>query len=216
MTLEVDIDRQIRSCDRLMGNLQATAGLYQSESQNLSDLQTQLETETAARDVLNLVAEEFFDNTLRVIETLVTQGLQKVLKDPSLALELERKISRNKVGVVMTVSSMMKQTKVNTDVLSARGGGLASLVGFFIRLVLMASSGQVRVLVLDESFAHLSVEYESLLAELLHDLSDRMKVQIIMVTHSEVYEEYADTVHRFSLADGITKVQTHKDVWSGD
>ena len=90
MTLEVDIDRQIRSCDRLMGNLQATAGLYQSESQNLSDLQTQLETETAARDVLNLVAEEFFDNTLRVIETLVTQGLQKVLKDPSLALELER------------------------------------------------------------------------------------------------------------------------------
>ena len=216
MTLEVDIDRQIRSCDRLMGNLQATAGLYQSESQNLSDLQTQLETETAARDVLNLVAEEFFDNTLRVIETLVTQGLQKVLKDPSLALELERKISRNKVGVVMTVSSMMKQTKVNTDVLSARGGGLASLVGFFIRLVLMASSGQVRVLVLDESFAHLSVEYESLLAELLHDLSDRMKVQIIMVTHSEVYEEYADTVHRFSLADGITKIQTHKDVWSGD
>jgi ABC-type nitrate/sulfonate/bicarbonate transport system ATPase subunit len=62
------------------------------------------------------------------------------------------------------------------------------------------------VLVLDETFAHVSADYEPRLAEFLAELVARTGVQIIMVTHSDAYSEHADVRYRFALQQAVTTV----------
>ena len=62
--------------------------------------------------------------------------------------------------------------------------------------------------VLDETFAALSVEYEGRLAEFIRELVDRTETQVLLVTHSDAYSDYADNVYRFSLdSRGRTQVK---------
>jgi len=188
-------------------------GMRQAEEQRLASVEDDIElsvgserTYSGAKDLLNAASEELFGDTLRVIEQLVSQGLRRVLGEPSLSLELEQRVSRGKVAVRFNIVSLSGAQKVTTDVLSARGGGLAAVVGFFVQLVLLLASGSSRVLVLDETFAHLSAEFEPVMAEVLADMSEKMGVQIILVTHSPTYAEFADSVHTFALVDGVTEV----------
>lgn len=168
---------------------------------------SQQEITLQARDLLNSVSETMFEQSLKAIETLVTEGLQKVLRDSSLQLSLTKVIRRNRVEVDVTICSTYGTSYVETDVLSARGGGLAAVVGFMVRLVLLIASGNRKFLILDETFAHLSEEFEPLMAEMLADLSDRLGVQILMVTHSDAYIESADRVYHVSIRDGETYVR---------
>ena len=105
-------------------------------------------------------------------------------------------------------SHLADGTTVETDVLNARGGGLAAVVGFLLRLVILLLSRQRQdtVLFLDETFAHVSAEYVPNLIEFLKDLVAKTGVQIVLVTHDNSYEEAADIVYRFTLVNGVTRV----------
>ena len=142
------------------------------------------------------------------IETLVTQGLASIFGD-GLSFHLVP-TTRNKTPVIdFVVRSRLGDELVETDVLDARGGGLAATVGFLLRLVVLLLSHRTgeTVLLLDETFAHVSAEYETRLAEFLRILVDRTGVQVILVTHSEAYSEHADVRYRFELLDGVTQVR---------
>lgn len=207
MTLEATLDKQIRECERLMGRIESEYEQASVAKVKVDGLTAEITIDKSAQELLNVSSEEFFNNTLRVIEELVTQSLCKVLQDETLQLELEKKVSRNKLSVTFAISSMASGERVVTDVLSARGGGLAAVVGFFVRLVLLVASGHAKVLVLDETFAHLSEQFEPLMAEMLADMAEKMDVQIVLVTHSPVYSDYADKVYQLELEDGLTNVK---------
>lgn len=199
------LNSDMRLLDTAQGHLDALSKALEGEQETLKALQTKINIDTEARKLLNVVGEEFFSDVLRALESMVTQGLRNVLGDETLELVLEQKISHNKIGVGMSIRSQMGIKQVETDVLSARGGGLAALVGFFIRLVLLAATNNRRVVVLDESFAHLSGDYEPILGTVLKQLCEQMGVQVLMVTHSTTFEEYADVVYSFRLHQGVTK-----------
>lgn len=85
----------------------------------------------------------------------------------------------------------------------ADGGGLLNVAAFALRVALWSLSKSTRpVFVLDEPFVFLhSREYHARVAELLKEVSDRLGVQIIMVTGEEESEEIigrADRVFRVS------------------
>jgi DNA repair exonuclease SbcCD ATPase subunit len=95
--------------------------------------------------------------------------------------------------------------------MDARGGGLAATVGFLLRVVvlLLRTGGTGKqLLVLDETFAHVSAEYLEGVGRFLREIVDRSGVQIILVTHQETLAEAADVVYRFTAKDGKTVV-TH-------
>jgi DNA repair exonuclease SbcCD ATPase subunit len=140
------------------------------------------------------------------IQTLVTHGLQTIFgEDISFRIltSSHGKLAASDLVVVSTVGG----EEVETPVLEARGGGMANVVGFLLRLViLMLTAGARRTIVLDETFAQLSAEYEPLLADFLRELVDKTDIQIIMVTHSTAFDDAADVSYRFSLHSGETRV----------
>lgn len=166
-------------------------------------------TEVACEEAvafLNSFADERQATVQRRIETLVSYGLQTIF-DEAITFHVVSEQKANRTEVSFVLRSTMDGQLVETPILDARGGGVAAVVGFLLRLIITLLRKHRQLLVLDETFAHLSTDREPVLGEFIRELVDQTGVQIIMVTHSDSYSEHADRVYRFSQKDGKTVIE---------
>lgn len=143
------------------------------------------------------------------IEELVTRGIQSIFNDKSMAFKVTQTQRGKTPEIKFSVESRgLSGRTVSTSVMDARGGGLAAVVGFLLRLVVMLLNKEITepVMILDEAFAHVSAEYEIPLAEFIKELIDKTNVTIILVTHSTAFSEFADARYKFKIIDGVTEV----------
>lgn len=78
--------------------------------------------------------------------------------------------------------------------MDSSGGGVVDVVSFALRVVSWSISGTEPTLVLDEPMKWVSAGLRPRCAELIRALSDRLKLQIIMVTHDPELAEVADNI----------------------
>jgi len=196
-----------RRLDRRAGEAQAIARRGTQLQREIVDLSSEVDTLARASAVLTSIGEERQAEVQKQIETLVTKGLQTIFSD-DLSFHLVSTVRHNRPEVDFIVRSTIGSTRVDTPVLDARGGGLSATVGFLLRAVILLLDAQRngQVLFLDETFSHVSAEYEGRLAEFIRELVDKTNMQIIMVTHSEAFSDVADVKHRFRLVNGATVV----------
>lgn len=208
LNLEWRIAETGRKLEQHKGQVYALAERGKQLQAEIDELAQIADLHAKAGYVLTAIGEQRQDTAQRAIETLVTEGLHSIFGD-DLSFHLVPGVRAKTPVVDMIVRSQLADgTTVDTDVLDARGGGLAAVVGFLLRLVILLLSRQRQdtVLLLDETFAHVSADYLPRLIEFLKDLVAKTGVQIVMVTHDESFLDAADTVYRFELVDGITKV----------
>jgi len=169
-------------------------------------LRESLELHEKVLGVLTSVGEARQESAQRQVEALVTRALQAIFGE-ELSFHLAPSVKGSQAVIDFVLRSRYGDTEVDTPVLDARGGGMASVVGFVLRLVvLLLTSGVRRFLALDESFGMLSAEYEPGMAEFLREVADKAGVQVVLITHSEAYSDAADAHYRLSLGpDGITR-----------
>lgn len=196
-----------RVIERQRGEAYALAVQGKNLLTEIAQLNQVIDLHEKAAHVLAAIGEQRQEQAQRQIELLVTQGLQTIFDD-GLSFHLVPGVRAKTPVVDFVVRSTIDDTIVETDVMTARGGGLAATVGFLLRLVILLLSRQRQdtVLFLDETFAHVSAEYLPRLIEFLKDLVAKTGVQIVLVTHEESFLEAADTVYRLQLVGGITKV----------
>ncbi len=196
-----------RNLDRETGQLTALATNGKRLQGEIETLTAQVEDYRHVAALLTTIGENRQADAQKVIETLVTQGLQTIFGD-DLTFHLVPAVRANRPEIDFVVRSRIDNTTVDTPVLDARGGGLTAVVGCLLRIVVLLLSGRRDTpLILDETFAHVSAEYEPRLGEFLRELVDKTGIQIIMVTHSEAFTDLADTRYRFHLVNGVTKVE---------
>jgi DNA repair exonuclease SbcCD ATPase subunit len=176
-------------------------------------LRSQSEALEKAQLILASISEDRQLQVRTAVESLVTQGLQLVF-DTTLSFHVEFKTVRKTSAVEFSVRTALPDgTSIQTSVLDARGGGVASVVGFLLRLViLLLDPGKSRkVLFLDETFAFVSKEYVGRVAEFLNTICQQAGVQIVLVTHQEEFLDLGGKCYRFSTnASGSTVVTTVK------
>lgn len=194
-----------RRLDQRVGEARTIALAGRRAEAALTDLQTRIELHEQAAALLSRLGETRQAAAQQQIEQLVTQGLRAIF-DTDLSFHLAPTTRANTPVIDFIVRSHLGNITVDTDVMDARGGGLAAVVGFLLKVVVLLLSDQRRVLLLDETFAHVSAEYEPRVAEFLRELVDKAGVQVIMVTHSDAYAEAADVRYRFNTRAGITQV----------
>ena len=162
--------------------------------------------------LLNSFADARQEALQSKIEALVTHGLQTVFDD-SLSFHVVSETKSRRVETRFVVRSKVGADEVETSILDARGGGVAAVAGFLLRLIVVLLRPEVRpFLLLDESFSMVSEEYEPNLVEFVKELTEKTPVQIVLMTHKAVDEwsAVADAVLRFSLKNGKTQVQAVK------
>lgn len=158
--------------------------------------------------LLNSLGEERQMKAQATIESLVTRGLQTIFDD-TLSFHIIQTVRAKQANVEFVVRSTLAETVVDTPILEARGGGLVATIGFLLRVVVMLLRDGQRsenVLILDETFAHVSNEYVPGVAQFLREIVDKTGIQVLMVTHQDEFTEYADKIYRFRLQDGRTEV----------
>ena len=176
-----------------------------------------VEAEEAAKifeeacSVLSKYADAKQDKVRTLVEGLISKGLTEVFEEPMM-FHVRTKVDGKRTDTYFTLSSMMGEEEIETDILSARGGGVAAVTGFLLRVVFILLHKAPRVLFLDESFAQVSENYEPRLAEFIDTLCTEYGVRIVLVTHSQnpVWADYADSVYTSKMVDGETKLEKTK------
>lgn len=198
-----------RRLDALQGEARATLMRgkdLETEIDELGQLAEDLEKVTI---LLNSLGEDRQYQAQQRIEELVTRGLREIFDD-SLSFHIIQTTERRSVTVNFIVrTDLGNNVIVDTPVMDARGGGLAATIGFLLRLVVMLLDKGTRtenLLVLDETFAHVSAEYLPNVGQFLSEVVHKTAIQIFMVTHQPELTEFADKVYRFDMVDGKTRV----------
>lgn len=200
------LDVARRALDRDVGEARALATEGLKLQSELESLRASLDLMELARIFLTSIGEERQLDVIRSVESLVTAGLRTVLEE-DLSFSVEQKVSAKQVGLLFKIRSTAGKEEVATEVLSARGGGVACVVGFLLKIVmLLLTKGSGSPIFLDETFAFLSVGHHERMSSFLRQLVDDTGVQIILVTHTPALAEYADAVYRFSLSDGVSSI----------
>lgn len=88
------------------------------------------------------------------------------------------------------------------DPMSSTGGGVVDIVSFALRLSAWSLSKTDNLIVLDEPFKFLSVDLRPLAGQILKRLSEKLGLQIIMVTHDEEMIDISDKVFKVTQRKG--------------
>lgn len=176
----------------------------------ITSLQDEISTLEKSGIVLNSLGEQRQIKAQTVIEGLVTRGLQQIFDD-TLSFHIIQTTKAKSASVEFLVRTTLADGGVvDTPVMDARGGGLAATIGFLLRVViLLLRNGKDldNILILDETFAHVSAEYLDGVGEFLREIREKTGIQIVMVTHQPEFMEYADKVYRFTTSNGRTVVE---------
>ncbi len=207
-TLTVRLTEAQRYVDRQAGEARMVAMATNTLKTQVAELTVVGEACEEAIRVLQSFGETRQQELQTKIETLVTHGLRSIF-DADMTFHISQKKVGQQVAMDFTITSLVNGELVETSIMDARGGGVAATAGFLLRLLflLLKKDSARPTLVLDESFAQLSTGYAERLALFLRELVDKTGVQIILVTHSTVFSETADTTYEFSLVDGVTQVK---------
>jgi DNA repair exonuclease SbcCD ATPase subunit len=136
-------------------------------------------------DITSLALEAVFDNPYR----LVTDFVQR----------------RNKTECDL----YFERDGNRVDPLSASGVGAVDIASFALRIASwsMNRPHSRNVIILDEPFKCLSDNYQEKASQMVKELSEKLGLQFVIVTHNDILASYADRTFEVSIKNGISKVK---------
>lgn len=139
--------------------------------------------------------------TLDKMSFIVTTALQDI-KDSNLSFKINYDKKRN----MPVADFLIHSDLLNKDmgIMESCGGTLFDIVEFSLRvsLLLKWKPSLSRIFILDESFKHVSPQDRPKLAKFVRDLSEKLDLQIILISHSQEVTEDAHKIFAVSY-DGI-------------
>ena len=158
-----------------------------------------------AQVFLQTVAQNTQEKLKFQIEDIVNLALESVFPN-EYEFKIDFNVSRGKTDAELIF--LDKRTGQNIDPMEASGGGVIDLTCFALRISAWAlENGTDNLIILDEPFKFVSRDLQERAGEILKTLSEKMKLQILMVTHIPEFIEVADKVFEVKKNEkGISKV----------
>jgi len=152
-----------------------------SERQALSKAEQRVEDVMEAQALTQRVAQKVQQEAHDQIAGVVTRCLETVFGEGCYNFKINFRRQRGRTEAQL----LFDREGLEVDPLTASGGGVVDVAAFALRLscLLLSQPKLRRLLVLDEPFKFLSMEYRDRVRTLLELLSVELGVQILMVTH---------------------------------
>lgn len=187
-----------RSTDEFRKNLMQWKGqkkLLEKSLHDLGELRTKIQQDiddyTEARRIILAVAKETQAEVAAYIESMVTLAVQSVFKERDYRFVVQFVQRKNRTEVELLVrDGEGKEPYYPQD---EQGGGLIDIISFALRVVLwsLQPKRSRNVLILDEPFKFTG-KYIEMAGAMLKEVSKKLGMQIIMVTHSSELAGVAD------------------------
>ena len=162
-------------------------------------------------DSINFIEKVATENRMSVkqkVENLINKALHHVYGD-EYGIEFEYGISANKTAVEVKITKTLKDGKIVKREFSGNGLGVADLVSFPLKLMVLISSGDdiESILVADEPGKHMDEERAEKFAKFLSLICVELNIQMIVCSHWSVMKEYAHNIINVHF-DGTKSVAT--------
>lgn len=154
-----------------------------------------------AQSFIQRVAQSTQEQLKFHIEDIVQMALDAVFPD-EFEFRAIFEIKRNKTEARL----VFIQNGVEIDPIDSTGGGAVDIASWGLRIAAWTLERSDNVMVLDEPFRFLDAERQPLAAEIMKQLSQKLGLQFIMVTHNPSIIDVADKVFTVKKVDGISKV----------
>ena len=142
------------------------------------------------------------------LDNIVTKGLRFIFGE-GYRSKLEFGINRGQATIKPKIITEIDGKELEAEIADAHGGGLVDVTSFIYRMLVLSlvKPRRRRVLFLDECFKHLSEEYLEPAGMFMKQLSEKLGIQLIIITHKKQLMDIGDVVYEFSNTNGITEVQ---------
>jgi hypothetical protein len=171
------------------GEFNLLRGELENKQLSYAEAQSEYEAHIKARWLLSEAQIRTQVRFKEHVEGLVTKAIRAVYpRDFSFILDFDR--VRNKLECTPRLKE--GDTTFN-DIRDCQGGGLVDIIAFSFRLVLwyLGHPRSRNTIILDEPFRFLG-EYTAKAGEMLKEVSHKLGVQMVMVTHDDTLAEIAD------------------------
>lgn len=161
-----------------------------------------------ARTIVQIVAEQTQKKLEYHISNLVSMALASVFPDPYV-FNLRFVQKRNKTEAELVFSKNGNETD---DILNTGGGGVADIASIALRISLWSIKKTRPTLILDEAtkFLH-SPEYQEKASQMLKEVSEKLGLQIIMVSDQKNILEYADNIIPIINHNGVSTLENNDE-----
>jgi DNA repair exonuclease SbcCD ATPase subunit len=155
-----------------------------------------------ARAVIQCVAQDTQKQLEFHLSHLVTMALHTIFDDPyDLSVEFVQRRGKTEVDILFSKNGE------KIDPLSASGGGVVDVASLFLQISLLTLMMPKRrnILFLDEPLRFLKGEgYPEKGMEVIKEISEKLGMQIVMVSHIPEFIESADRTFLIEQKDGVS------------
>lgn len=199
----IDVKQYRTSLERLKGKQMQLEKTINDLTLEIRNAKRALNQHEQAREIIREVGLKT-QQTLQVhISDITTLALEAVFDDPY-ELNVEFVQRRNK-----TECDLLFVRDGNTaDPLTASGGGAVDVAAFALRIAswTMQRPRSRPMIILDEPMRFLSVDLQEKASQMIKELSEKLGIQFILITHEPTLAAYADTVFEVTNRKGVSKV----------
>lgn len=161
-----------------------------NQSSNKHALQNRYDDLVEARRIISEAARSTQLQFQGFVESLVTMAIQTVFPEQQYRFVMEFDLKANRSEINLLVQQGEKEPYRPED---EQGGGLLDVLSFALRVVMwsLEKPRSRPVFVMDEPFRYCG-KLTSLAGNMMKEISQKLGIQIIMVTHEDSLSEIAD------------------------
>lgn len=182
-----------RKLEQLKGQRKSFQHLLNKAIDNEKKLKEQIANIEMAQFVIQTVAKETQENLIYNIENVVTSAFEAVLDDPY-KFRVIFDVKRNKTECKL----LFERNDKLIEPLDSSGYGAADLASLALRVAAWSLTNPKKraAFILDEPFKHLSTELHEKASLMIKELSDKLGIQFIIITHVNQISEHSDKIFR--------------------
>ena len=177
----------------------------------LDNLNGRIKLLEQAQVFLQKIAQSTQEKLKMNIEDIVNLALETCFPN-EYKFQLQFNIARGKTDAELLFLS--QKTGRPIDPMNCAGGGVVDLTAFALRIASYAlEQGTDNVIILDEPMKFVSKDLQTRVGDILKTLSEKLNLQIIMVTHINEMIDIADKVFEVKKnPDGRSVVKVRKNI----
>ena len=201
--------KRLRSvADRVLGKREGVQTRLSDMSQKIKGLEAEGELLQLVSNVIRSLIDSEINDSVQAVEKLQSEGLRTVFDDQDLSVSASVETQRGKISVELLTSQKLADGTVIEGVSNdAFGGAITTVQSVLMRIIVILRRDMRPLLLLDESLPAFDANYVSNMADFLRALSERLGLDILLVSHNQSLVEGAQKAYQIKKVGGSAKFE---------
>lgn len=177
--------------DKIEGYRDALRNQKKTLEDEIKGLKSESTLLTKTSTVLKHLLDVMVKDEISKMGGLITYGLKTIFDDQNLSFMPVITKKNEKIHIELKTFNGEVEGEFGSF-----GGSVAVIESFLLRVLSVMKLKLARLMELDETFAAVGTEYIPNTSRLISELSDKIGLDVLLVTHQKEFQQYAKHVYR--------------------